>query len=135
MKKFLKNWLINALGLSVVGWLFPGFKISYQPSDFLLTSLLLTIVIKLIKPLFEVVFLPLNLLTLGVFRWIRTVISLGLVVSLAPGVSLARFSFPGLKLGALEINSFETSSFISLIIAAFLFNLAKKIIHWLIKTK
>ena len=135
MKKFLKNWFINSVALAVIGWFFTGIQVSYQPYDFFLAALLLTVIIKLMKPVFELVFLPLNLLTLGVFRWIRTVISLGLLTYIANGVSLKGFYFPGLWLGAIEIQPFSAPSFISLIVGAILLNLCKKAIRWILKTK
>lgn len=135
MKKFLKNWFINGAALALIGWLFTGIEVSYQLHDFFPATLLLTVIIKLMKPVFDLVFLPLNLLTLGVFRWTRTVISLGLLIYIANGVNLKEFYFPGLGLGAIEIQPFSAPSFISLILGAILLNLCKKTIRWILKTK
>ena len=135
MKKFLKNWFINGVALAVIGWLFTGIEVSYQPYDFFLTTLLLTVIIKLMKPVFNLVFLPFNLLTLGVFRWTRTVISLGLLIYIANGVDLKEFYFPGLGWEAIEIQPLSAPSFISLIAGAILLNLCKKAIRWVIRTK
>ena len=135
MKKFLRNWFINSVALAIIGWLFTGLEVSYQLYDFFLAALLLTVIIKLMKPVFDLVFLPLNLLTLGVFRWTRTVISLGLLIYIANGVNLKEFYFPGLRLGAIEIQTFSAPSFISLVVGAILLNLCKKAIRWILKTK
>ena len=135
MKKILRNWFINGVGLALIGWLFTGIEVSCQIYDFLLSALLLTFIIKLMKPVFDIVFLPLNLITLGAFRWIRTVISLGIVIYIANGVNLKEFYFPGIDIGAINIQSFTAPPIISLIIGAILLNLFKKSIRWVIRTK
>jgi len=135
MKKFFKSWFINSVSLALVAWLYNGLEVSFQLNDFFLLTLALTLIIKIIRPVFELIFLPINLLTLGFFRWIRTVISLGLVIYLIEGVKLKEFYFPGLKLNGVEIRSFTTPPFISLITAAFFLNFCKKAIYWLFKTK
>lgn len=135
MKKFLKNWFINSVGLATLAWIFNGIQISFQIYDFFLTTLLLSIVIKLIHPLFELIFLPLNLLTLGFFRWLKTVFSLAILSYLIKYIQLLEFHFPGFSWNAIEVKSFTASPLISLIIASFLFNIIRKCIRWVIRGK
>ncbi|HUV46590.1 MAG TPA: phage holin family protein [Candidatus Bathyarchaeia archaeon] len=134
MKRFLKSWFINAIVMVIIAWVYNGITISFSPYDFVLATLILTIIIKVVKPLFELIFLPINILTLGVFRWLRTVISLGILNYLLATVTVQRFFFPGFDWGAMEIKSFTVSAFLSLIITALLFNLVTKIVRWLIST-
>ncbi|PIS09638.1 hypothetical protein COT75_00340 [Candidatus Beckwithbacteria bacterium CG10_big_fil_rev_8_21_14_0_10_34_10] len=133
MKKILKTSFVNGVALSLVSWLFPGIKLSFDPAQFILVSILITLIIKLIKPIFNLAFLPINVLTLGLFRWVRLIFALGILIYLNLGVSLEEFFFPGLNFQGVVINPYHLSSFYSLILGAFFFDLARKVIFWIIK--
>lgn len=133
MRTILRTWIINSLVLAVLAWFFPGISLSFQPQHFLLASLLLTLILKLIRPLFDLAFLPIHLLTLGLTRWLRVLVAFLLTHYLVPQVVFVPFYFPGFTWGAVQIQSFQTSWFISLILGALFFNLLKKLISWFLK--
>jgi uncharacterized membrane protein YvlD (DUF360 family) len=133
MKTLLRTWIINSMVLAILAWFFPGISLSFQPQDFLLASLLLTLILKLIKPLFDLAFLPIHLLTFGLTRWLRILVAFLLTHYLIPNIVFVPFYFPGFTWGAIQVQSFQTSWFISLILGALFFNLLKKLISWLLK--
>jgi len=135
MKKFLKNWFINSSSLAIIGWLFPGVEVSTEVYDFLLASFVFTILVKIVRPVYDLAFFPLHMMTLGMFRWINAVISFGITIYLVKTIELKGFYFPGVNFGEIEIQSFISPLFLSLIIGAILLNLCKKIIRWVVKTK
>lgn len=135
MKKYLKSWFVNAASLGITGWVMPGITIPTSLLNFAFASLLLMIISKLVKPIFDLVFLPINLLTLGMLRWLRTVISLGILTYVIDEVSIGQFNFPGINLPGIIIESFEAPAFVSLIGSALFLNLSRKVIHWLFRKK
>lgn len=135
IRKFLKSWFIDGVALGCTGWLFKGLSVSYNLGDFFLASLALTLVNLIIKPIFNLIFLPINIITLGLLRWLKTVASLGLTVYLIDSLTLNTFYFPGLKMSNLSLAPFTTNLFISLIISSFIYEGLKRFIFWLLKTR
>lgn len=134
LKTFFKNWLINCISLAILTWLYNGIQISFAYLDFALAGFALTILGKLIKPIFDLVFLPINILTLGLFRWLRTAIAFAVLNYLFPFITISNYNFPGFSWNALTINSFKLSPLFSLVVSALLFNLISKAIRWIIKS-
>jgi len=133
MKKFLRSWLINSVSLACLAWFFSGLILSFSPDQFFLTTLILTLLSKIITPLFDLILLPIHVITLGLFRWLKTALVFLIVNYLAPGLNFQQFDFPGISWQALEIKPFHTSWLLALVMAAFLFNLIKKVIQWVLK--
>lgn len=133
MKKYLKNWFVNGVSLAITGWVVPGLTTPQDWQGFAIASFLLTIISKLVKPIFDLVFLPINILTLGMLRWLRTVLSLGILIYIIDKVKISQFSFPGINLPGILIQPFEAPAVVSLILSAFFLNLSRKIIYWLFK--
>lgn len=97
-----------------------------------MTALALLLLNIIIKPVLKILFLPLNILTLGFFRWLINVAVIYFLTILLPYITVRSFEFPGLRYGDLYISSFHVSYFLSLIFASFLINLAVEVINWLI---
>jgi len=135
MKKILRNWFINGVALALTDWFFPGIEISYLISDFLVASFLFTILLKLIRPVYDLAFLPLHLITLGMFRWVNVIISLGLAIYLANGLELKSFYFSGVSLGGMSIPASDIVPILSLFIGAILLNFIKKAIRWVLRRR
>ena len=135
IKGILKNCLINGISLAILGWFYNGVQMPFTVMDFLLNTLLLTIVLKITKPIFEIIFLPLNLLTFGFFRRLGIVFAFGLTIYLSNSLTITSFHFLGFKWGALQLNPFTASPFFSLLLASILLEVLRRLLQWLIKTR
>jgi len=87
----------------------------------------------LIKPLLNLLLLPVNLLTLGAFRWVVNVVTLFLVTLFVPGFRITNFSFVGLSFSGFVIPAFNLSFFWSLILVSFLIEILFGFINWIFK--
>ncbi|MBC7240359.1 MAG: phage holin family protein [Chloroflexi bacterium] len=90
MKSLLRRWLINALGLLILPYIVTGIEVRGIWAA-LLAALVLGLVNALIRPFLLLVFLPLNLLTLGLFTLVINAVLLWLVAALVPGFGVAGF--------------------------------------------
>ncbi|OYQ67505.1 phage holin family protein [Aerococcus sp. 1KP-2016] len=107
MRRFILATLIDALGLMAISWLLAP---NVYVADFwsaILVAIVLSIVNSIIRPIVNLLALPLNILTFGLFRLV---------------VNGLMFAIVGLFFPS----SFVFSSFIYAIIAAFLFGMY----HW-----
>ena len=101
IKKLIRNYLANILGIIIASRYLPGF--SFQGPILLLfeTATILTLLNYTLKPLLKLVFLPLILITLGLFTfavnmlilWLITFISLGVHIATLETLVLATFLF------------------------------------------
>jgi len=133
MKKYLRLYLYNFISLWIVANIFAGinFKGGYQ--TLAITALALTLVNLLVKPILNLLFLPLNLLTLGLFRWITNVAALHLVTIIVPGFEISGFNFPGFSYGNFVILPAYLSRFLVLVIASFVISFIISFLSWLNK--
>jgi putative membrane protein len=99
----------------------------------ILASLLLAIVDLVVKPILNLVLLPLNLITLGAFRWIINVIVIYLVTLLIPEFKVKPFIFPGLQLYGFVIPLLHFNLFWTYILISFILSLVSNLTYSLFK--
>ena len=87
-KKTLFNLVVNMLALMLAPYLVSGVHIGSIGSAFA-AALLLMILNKLVRPILEIVSLPLTCLTMGLFELVISAIILKLVDLLLPSVYFA----------------------------------------------
>ena len=87
---FFVKWLLSALLIIFIAWLIPGIYVS----NFfvaLLVVVLIGLVNTFIRPLVQLISLPLNFLTLGLFGFIINTLLFLLVAKIAPGFNIDGF--------------------------------------------
>lgn len=96
--KFIKGLLVSVLTIAVLAWFFPN--ISYNSSwTLILAGLVLTLLDKLVRPVLKILFLPINIVTLGFFSLVINVFILYLVTYFAPGFIISNVTIFGVHLG------------------------------------
>ena len=104
--RLLIRLLINAIAVWLASHIVPGISPLNQLSSLVFVAAILGVVNALIKPLFEVITCPIELLTLGLFTLIVNALMLGLTAWIAQHVGIA-FRIDGFLaafLGALVIS-------------------------------
>src|SRR5688572_12173068 len=96
MKGLLRSFVIHAGILWFVATNVGGIEYSDDIKILLGGAFALTLVDALIKPLINLLLLPFNLITLGTFRWVSSVIALYLTTLVVPGFAIRAFTYPGL---------------------------------------
>ena len=133
MKTLLRHFLINAVALWVVAQLFSGMTFAKNYETLAVTAAVLGLVHLLVKPILNILLLPLNLLTLGMFRWIVNVASLYLVTILVSGFSVYAFNFSGFSYSGFYLPAFAVSGFMALVLTSFVLSLISSFFYWLCK--
>ncbi len=121
MRWLLRGLITTGLSLYLVSLILPGFTLSGGLTRLAVTAVILTLATKLIKPLINLVMLPINLMTLGLFRWVTHTITLYLVAWLSPDLTITGFTF----------NQWHFSALWTLIFASFLLSLSQSALRWL----
>ncbi|MCL2603738.1 MAG: phage holin family protein [Defluviitaleaceae bacterium] len=86
----LLKWVISAVCLYILTWIFPGFVISGAVTA-MVAAAVLGLVNAIIKPLMHIISLPVTILTLGLFSLVINAFSLLLAAWFVPGFSISGF--------------------------------------------
>lgn len=84
-----------------------------------------------VRPIINLLLLPIHLVTLGGFRWVSNVVILYLVTRFVSGLSINPFTFSGLTLPFLIIPAINFSAFGSFLFVTFIFTLIFHFLYWL----
>jgi len=133
VKKIFRSLVINLAALILVGEVIAGFRISGGYQGILFTAAVLTGIHFAIKPLIKLLLLPINLITLGAFRWVANVFSLYLVTLLIPYLEIFSFTFPGFSYQGFIIPEMYLAKIWVFIISSFLISLFTTFLFWLFK--
>ncbi|HUW24760.1 MAG TPA: phage holin family protein [Patescibacteria group bacterium] len=135
MKGFLRNIFFNFLTLFLIAKLIGA--ISFKENYLVLfwSAFFLTLLNLLVKPLLNLLLMPINLLTLGAFRWVVNVLVLLLVVIFVTDFKIVGFSFPGASFVGFVIPAISLTFFWALILVSFLIEVISNFLNWVLGAK
>jgi len=133
MRTLLKHYLVDTLALYLVYLLFSGIIFKTFPQTLLLAGVGLMISSLLIKPIINILLIPVNLVTFGLFRWVSSAITLYLVTLLVPGFRIVEFAFAGFNSKWIDIPGFSLPGVLAFIAVSFVLSLLTSFFYWLIK--
>ena len=133
MKRLLRAYAISLLALYLVKQITQGMIFGKGVETFLITGVGLTAVHLLAKPVINILILPLNLVTFGLFRWLSSAIALYLVTLIVKDFRIERFFFSGFSSKWFDIPELNLQKVAALIAFSFLLSLLTSFIYWLKK--
>lgn len=114
LRRIFWSIIINSLALWLTSLIVKGFQFDSTPS-IIFTALILGIINTVVKPVLNLLALPITIITLGLFLFIVNAVSLEIVAAISPGFSI--------------------STFWNAIIGAFLLSIFTTIFNWLLFPK
>jgi len=133
MKAFLRAILINLLVVYLVDAVYPGFSILHDAKTLITVAVIWLLLNKIVKPIIKLLLLPINLITLNLFSWAVSLITLFLLPLIVSGVKISPYDFPGFSYQGFSIPSFHLNLFLSFLVASSFLNLFHNTIVWIIK--
>lgn len=133
MRRILRSILINAASIWLVSLAATGIVLERGFETLLVAAFALGIINLLIKPIINILLLPINLITLGTFRWLVNVAALYLVTLIVPDFKIIPFEFSGLSFRGIIIPAFSLNLILSFIVITFLISLISGFLYWLLK--
>ncbi len=131
MKSLLRNFLIHIVALGVTANILQGFTITGGARTLILGGLGLMFINIMIVPLLKIMFLPLNILTLGLFTWVINVVGLYILILLIPQIKILPFHFPGVDLGGINIPEADLNVLMVAVVASFIIGFISHFLQWL----
>ena len=129
----LRNTLLNALCLFLIAQVVSGLQIAGGFFTYILAGLCLTLLFKLLKPVLNLISLPLNVITLGLFSVVTNGIIFYVLTIFIPSVNIAAFTFPGVSYLGFIIPKIGVGTFFAFIVIAALQSVVFGFMKWVIK--
>lgn len=133
LKKYLRSFVFNTGSLWLAAFLFEGVNFAGDYRTVLSAGLALTLANLIVRPLVKLLLLPINLLTLGAFRWLANVAALYLTTVIVPQFSISGVSFAGYSSHGFVVPAFSTGAFWGFVFVSFFISFIVSLIYWLIK--
>jgi len=133
MKNIFKHYVIDTVSLYLISQAVSGIVFENGIKSLLLAGLGIVLTSFLVKPIINLLLLPINLLTFGFFRWISSAVTLYIVTLIIPGFKIHNFFFSGFTSPWIDIPSLTFIQPLSFIAFSFLITFITSIIYWLIK--
>ena len=133
MKTLLRHYVIDTFSLLLLSKIASGLQFGNGISTLLIAGLAITIVSLLAKPIINILLLPINLVTFGLFRWVASSIVIYLTTLIVPLFKVTGFFLSGTSTRWFDIPTFDFHGFSAYIAFSFLLSLITSFIYWLIK--
>lgn len=133
MKKLIRHYVINTVTLYLISMLTEGIILEKGIESLLLAGVGITLVYMLIKPLINLLLLPINLITFGLFRWVSSALALYLVTLVVPGFKITRFLLAGFSTRWIDIPTISLGGILSFVAFSLLISLLSSFLLWLVK--
>lgn len=133
MKSFFRNILFNAFAIFFISQILPGVKVSGGLFTYIIGGVALTLLLFLLRPILNILTLPLNLVTLGLFSFLTNVIIFYLLTVFVSGISITSFTFPGYTYAGFVIPQVYFNVLFAFIIVSFLQSVIFSFLSWLIQ--
>lgn len=132
MKTLLRNFLINLVALVITTKFIQGFSYEGGVKTLLLGAFVFMVINWLVIPLIRLMFLPLNLLTIGIFGWVINVLAVYFLTTAVPQFKLLPYSFPGADLSGVTIPAMDLNVLQVAIAASLMIGLMSHLMQWLV---
>ena len=128
----MRSYVLNVVVLYITALLIEGFTYGNDYRILLFAALVFGVVNVIVRPLVKVLFLPVNILTLGLFSWMIDVILLYITTVVVDGVSITGFHFPGASVVGVTLGPATISTFAAYIVTALMISVVNRVVYWVL---
>lgn len=129
LKHYLRTLIIAALSFYVVYTLIPTINIGHDIQNIYLIIGGLLAVALVIKPIFSLILLPINILTFGTLSLILNTALIFAFTKFLPGFSISPYYFPGINFQNFIVQPVNLSLIATIFAIGAIITLVQKILH------
>lgn len=133
MKSIIRHYIFDTLSLFLLSKIFSGMVFANGVYTLLFAGVVLMLSTLVVKPLINLLILPINLVTFGLFKWVSSVIALYIVTLVVPGFEITHMAYSGYSGLWLDIPAFNFTGIIAFVAFSFAISLFSSAMHWLVK--
>jgi len=131
MKTLLRVFLINLVSIYLTTRIIPGLTYSGGIKSLATGAVVFMLINWLLVPLLKILFLPLNILTVGLFAWLINVLALYALTTIVSDFVLIPYVFPGMIIAGISIPPMDLSVFWVAVVASFSIGIITHFLQWL----
>ncbi len=135
MRRLIRVFVVETFALYVASGAAYGIVFEKGLESLFLAGLALSATTLIVKPIINLLLLPLNLITFNLFKWVSSAIALYLVTSIVPSFKIIAFNFGGFTTGLFDLPSINLTATPAFIGFSFIIALVTGFIYWLVKTE
>lgn len=132
MKRIIRHYVIDTSTLYAISFLASGLVFEEGLKTILLAGLALTAASIVVKPVINILLLPLNLITFNLFRWLSSAVALYLVTLVVPGFKLVGFTFAGFTSSWIDIPAMSFTGVLAFVAFSFILSAITSVIYWVV---
>lgn len=129
----MKHFILDTIALYVVSLIVTGISFEEGYTTLLFAGFVLMLATMIIKPVINILLLPLNMVTLGLFKWVTYAITLYLVTLIVPGFGVGNFAFAGFNNYWFIIPAFSLAGVLAFVAYSFLISFISSLLRWVFK--
>ena len=133
MKGLIRNTVINGLSLAVLNQFVPGVTILGGFKTYIISGLILSLLLLIIKPILNILSLPLNMITLGLFSFFTNSIILYLLTVFVTDITVSKFTFNGYEFAGFIVPVMDFNTLWAFVLTAAILSIIIGFFDWLIK--
>ncbi len=133
MRSIIKHFLINTVALYLISQAVGGINFAKGVETLFLTGAVLSLATMVVRPILNLLLLPFNLITFGLFKWVTYAITLYLVTLVVPGFTLTNFVFAGWSSYWISLPAISLTGTLSFVAFSFLISFVSSILYWIFK--
>lgn len=133
MRSIIKHFIIDSVSLYMISLVVSGIVFAKGLETLLLAGLVLMLTAMVVKPIINLLLLPINLITFGLFKWVAYAITLYLVTLIVPGFKLMDFYFKGISSVWFTIPAVSLTGILAFVAFSFLISFVSSVVYWIFK--
>lgn len=133
MKTILKHFIIDTATLYLISLAVRGIVFQNGIETILLAGAVLALTTLIVRPILNLLLLPINLVTFGLFKWVTYAIVLYLTTVIVPGFKLMDFVFGGFSNVYFVLPPIGLSGPLAFIAFSFLISFVSSLVYWVLK--
>ena len=133
MKRIVRHYAVNTFSLWATSEIASGMVFQNGLRTLIITGGALTLASLFAKPVINLLLLPLNLISFGLFRWVSSAIMLYLVTLVIKQYEIMEFTFHGISGKWLDIPTLHFEGALAFIAFSFILSIFTSTIYWIIK--
>lgn len=133
MRRILRHFVIDTASLWAVSQIADGLHFEKGIQTIIMAGVALTVASLFAKPVINMLLLPINLVTFGLFRWVSSAVVLYIVTLLIKDFRIEYFRFDGFTSKWFDMPPLYFEGMLAFIGFAFILSIFTSFLHWLHK--
>jgi putative membrane protein len=133
VKTYLLGFVISIIAFGIATFFLPGLSYGGDKDVLFRAALAFALLNTFLRPVINILIMPINFLTLGLLGGLSGLVLLWLVSVLVPGFIITDSHFQGYIYGPLSVPPYDLNAIVTAVVGALFIGLVSSALYWLIR--